>query len=95
MKHSLAIMAVSMVWGAMPALAQTQAPPSAQTCHAAAADKRIHGAAKTSFMAKCERDAAAACESQATARKIYGAAKTSFTQKCVKDAVGAPPPASS
>lgn len=102
MTHFLAAMALAMTaWGAMPTLAQAQAQaqaqvqPPAPTCHAAAADKRIHGAAKTSFMAKCERDAAAACESQATDRKIYGAAKTSFLQKCVKDAVGAPPAASS
>ena len=59
------------------------------SCNAAAAEKKLSGAAKTSFLKKCEKDATAACEAQAVEKKIYGAAKTSFTQKCVKDAVGA------
>jgi hypothetical protein len=46
----------------------------------------------TSFMKKCESDAAASCDKTAadTAadKKLSGAAKTSFTAKCAKDAVG-------
>jgi hypothetical protein len=59
------------------------------TCHDKAADKKLAGAALTSFMNKCEKDAAAACASQAADKKLSGAAKTSFTKKCVKDATGA------
>jgi hypothetical protein len=53
-----------------------------------AADKKLAGAAKTSFLGKCQRDAATACDATAAGKKLAGAAKTSFTKKCVKDAVG-------
>ena len=58
------------------------------SCTAQAADKKLAGAAKTSFMGKCERDAKAGCDAAAAEKKLAGAAKTSFTNKCVKDAVG-------
>jgi len=58
------------------------------TCTANAMEKKLAGAAKTSFMKKCETDAKAACDAQAAEKKLAGAAKTSFTKKCVKDAVG-------
>lgn len=58
------------------------------TCTAVATEKKLAGAAKTSFLTKCERDAGASCEATAAERKLYGAARTSFTRKCVKDAVG-------
>ncbi len=72
------------------ALAQAPAP----TCEAQAAEKKLAGAAKTSFMKKCERDAAAAtpdaakeaCEKTAAEKKLAGAAKNSFVTKCVRDA---------
>ncbi|ANQ83286.1 PsiF family protein [Azoarcus olearius] len=60
------------------------------TCNASAAEKKLVGAAKTSFLKKCEKDAAASCEAAAAEKKLAGAAKGSFTKKCVKDAVGAP-----
>lgn len=60
----------------------------AETCKTTAAGKKLHGAALTSFMKKCERDSAASCEKQAKAKKLHGAAKASFTKKCVSDAVG-------
>lgn len=63
------------------------------TCEAQATDKKLHGAARTSFVTKCDKDAAAAaqktCDAQAAERRLAGAAKTSFTQKCVRDATGA------
>lgn len=59
------------------------------SCTASATEKKLAGAAKTSFMKKCEKDATATCDAAAVEKKIYGAAKTSFTKKCVKDAVGA------
>lgn len=58
------------------------------TCSANAAEKKLAGAAKNSFMKKCETDAKAACTAQSKEKKLAGAAKTSFEKKCVKDAVG-------
>jgi hypothetical protein len=58
------------------------------SCTSQAAEKKLAGAAKTSFMGKCERDAKTACDVTAAEKKLAGAAKTSFTNKCVKDAVG-------
>jgi len=60
----------------------------AQTCESKAvgSDGRpLAGAAKTSFMTKCKKDAAAACETKAVGsdgKKLAGAAKTSFVKKC-------------
>ncbi len=58
------------------------------SCTTQAVDKKLAGAAKKSFMQKCERDAKASCDTAAAEKKLAGAAKTSFTTKCVKDAVG-------
>jgi hypothetical protein len=72
---------------AQPAAAQPAAATS--SCSATVTDKKLAGAAKNSFMKKCEREATATCETSATDRKLAGAAKNSFLKKCVKDAVGA------
>jgi len=58
------------------------------SCKSTAADKKLSGAAMTSFMKKCEKDAAATCSTAAADKKLAGAAKNSFTKKCVSDAVG-------
>lgn len=62
-------------------------------CDARAADKKLAGAAKTSFLKKCNADAGAtaqaSCDAQAAEKKLAGAAKASFTKKCVKNAGGA------
>jgi hypothetical protein len=58
------------------------------TCKSQASDKKLAGAALTSFMKKCEGDALKTCDTQAGDKKLAGAAKTSFTKKCVGDAVG-------
>lgn len=60
-------------------------------CEAKAAEKKLAGAAQTSFMKKCEKDAKAAsakvdCEAKAVEKKLFGAAKNSFTKKCIADA---------
>jgi hypothetical protein len=58
-------------------------------CDAKAAEKKLAGAAKTSFVKKCESDAPAtmaACDAKAAEKKLAGAAKTSFTKKCMADA---------
>jgi uncharacterized FlgJ-related protein len=59
-------------------------------CQAQATEKKLSGAAKNSFVKKCQKDAAAAakaaCEAQAGEKKLAGAAKNSFVKKCEKDA---------
>jgi len=67
---------------------------AADDCAAKAAEKKLAGAAKNSFMKKCEKDAAAApkapsCADQAAGKKLAGAAKNSFMKKCEKDAAAA------
>ncbi len=60
----------------------------ADFCADQSAAKKLAGAAKTSFMTKCTKDAQATCNTQAADKKLAGAAKTSFTKKCVTDATG-------
>jgi hypothetical protein len=62
--------------------------PRNPSCSAEATTKKLAGAAKTSFMKKCETDSSTACDASASAKKLGGAAKTSFTKKCVTDSVG-------
>lgn len=61
---------------------------AAGSCADQAAGRKLAGAAKSSFMIKCEKGATASCDSAAGAKKLAGAAKTSFLKKCVSDAVG-------
>ncbi|MCC6069558.1 hypothetical protein ACFSQU_09840 [Massilia sp. GCM10020059] len=84
-------------------LAVAQAPvssvataPGAQGCESRAIDKNgkmLAGAAKKSFMKKCEADSmdpvARNCEAKAMGKNgkaLAGAAKSSFMKKCVADA---------
>ena len=65
--------------------------PAQKTCDEMAADKKLNGAAKTSFVKKCTKDQAVAvakanCDAQASQKNLHGAAQTSFTKKCVTDA---------
>ena len=61
-------------------------------CAAKAVDKNgkpLVGAAKSSFMKKCEKAAAPACAAKAVdknGKPLAGAAKSSFIKKCEKDA---------
>lgn len=71
------------------------AQASTADCEKQAADKKLHGAAKNSFVKKCSADAAPAksaaaetCDKAAADKKLAGAAKNSFVKKCVKDAEG-------
>ena len=56
-------------------------------------EKNLSGAARTSFVTKCEKDASAAatksCKENATAKKLSGAARTSYVTKCEKDTLEA------
>ena len=63
-------------------------------CETQATEKKLAGAARTSFMKKCERDAGGAataspaCKKSAADKKLAGAAKTSHIKKCMADAKG-------
>ncbi|HRH29902.1 MAG TPA: hypothetical protein PKV17_14070 [Aquabacterium sp.] len=66
------------------------------TCDAKAAEKKLAGAAKNSFVKKCMKDSAkSACATTAADKKLAGAAKNSFIKKCEKDAAAAPASAAS
>ncbi len=77
------------------ALFAGQAFAADAACEAKAVDKNgkaLAGAAKTSFMKKCEKDAGGAaaaaspaCEKSAADKKLAGAAKTSHVKKCMAD----------
>ena len=77
----------------LPALIMTMLLSNAHaadaSCTAQATEKKLAGAAKSSFMKKCEADAKAVCEKAADEKKLAGAAKNSNVKKCVADAVGA------
>lgn len=62
-------------------------------CDARAAEKKLSGAAKTSFLKKCNADAAggagSACAAKAldkNGKPLAGAARASFIKKCEQDA---------
>lgn len=61
---------------------------SGPSCMDAAKEKKLAGAALSSFMKKCEAEATARCEASAKEKKLAGAAQASFMKKCVADAVG-------
>lgn len=77
------------------ALLSTMAHATDSACATKAADKKLAGAAKTSFIKKCEKDAVKAgagdaCMTKAAEKKLAGAAKSSFIKKCEKDMTAAP-----
>lgn len=60
---------------------------AADDCATRAAEKKLAGAAKNSFMKKCEADSgSSACAAAAKEKKLAGAAKNSFMKKCQADA---------
>jgi hypothetical protein len=85
MKSLLSVLAVCIAAFSFSAQAANAA------CEAKAQEKKLAGAAFTSFMKKCEADAmdasAASCDTMAAEKKLAGAAKTSFVTKCEKDAI--------
>jgi hypothetical protein len=80
MRLTLALMAT--------ALLSMNAYAAEPTCTAVATEKKLAGAAKNSFMKKCEADAQAKCEAAAAEKKLAGAAKNSNVKKCMSEAVG-------
>jgi hypothetical protein len=79
MTKTLAFAALALCLAGAPTLAYAD-----DACMTQAMDKKLAGAAKTSFMTKCEKTA---CAAQAADKKLHGAAQTSFVNKCVKDAM--------
>ena len=73
----------------------TSALAEGPSCSATAAERKLAGAAKTSFMTKCEKDARATCEVSSKEKKLAGAAKSSFETKCMEDARTSPSPLAS
>ena len=72
-------------------LASQTAYAAEASCDTKAAEKKLAGAAKNSFIKKCEKDAKvnaakADCDAKAAGKKLKGAAKNSFTKKCINDA---------
>jgi hypothetical protein len=79
MTKTLALAALALMIAGAPKLAYAD-----DACMTQAMDKKLAGAAKTSFMTKCEKTS---CQAQAADKKLHGAAETSFVNKCVKDAM--------
>ena len=79
MTKTFVLVALALGLAGVPALAYAD-----DACMTQATDKKLAGAAKTSFMTKCERTN---CESQAKDKNLHGAAMTSFVKKCTKDAM--------
>ena len=72
-------------------LASQTAYAADASCDTKAAEKKLAGAAKNSFIKKCEKDAKVNaakvdCDAKAAEKKLKGAAKNSLTKKCVTDA---------
>ena len=78
----------SLILATLLSLAAAPVLADGGSCAARSTEKKLAGAAKTSFMKKCTEDAQKHCETAAAEKKLSGAAKTSFVKKCEKDAVG-------
>ncbi len=57
-------------------------------CEMKATEKKLNGAAKNSFIKKCEKDARVVCENDEISKRTNGAAKEAHIKKCVKDSIG-------
>jgi hypothetical protein len=89
--------------GTAQATSHKESPEMKADCEKQAADKKLAGAAKNSFVKKCAGGGSMAaakpsaatesCNTQASEKKLAGAAKTSFVKKCVRDAEGGAAPA--
>jgi uncharacterized membrane protein len=88
MRYLLLAAAGIGVGAALLATTPIAAYAQAANCKAAAAEKKLAGAALSSFIKKCQADAKSACEQSAAEKKLSGAARSSFTGKCVRDKVG-------
>ena len=95
MKHFFTLLALCLSLSA----GTVHAADATSACGDKAAEKKLAGAAKASFMKKCladagasnsaSSDASAACEKSAADKKLAGAAKKSHIKKCMADAAPA------
>ena len=79
----------ALVFSLCSAVAFAQTPTGCEAKALSKDGKPLAGAAKTSFVKKCQADIKAACEAKAVSesgKKLSGAAKNSFMQKCEADA---------
>ena len=67
------------------ALSGSFAHAADSACMTAAKDKKLSGAARNSFVKKCESNAKGKCEAAAAEKKLAGAAKASNVKKCVRE----------
>jgi len=95
MKLTVTVIALALAALAGPGFAASHAASAPMgNCEKMAGEKKLSGAAKTSFVTKCEADAASgatataspACEKSAADKNLAGAAKTSHIKKCMADA---------
>jgi hypothetical protein len=91
-----------MIIAALALVSMTGLAHAGEACEAKAIDKNgkpLSGAAKSSFIKKCEKTSgASACALKAVdknGKPLAGAAKTSSIKKCEKDAAAGAPPAAS
>ena len=90
MKRLMTVLAFALAVLASPSFAAD----AAKACEAQATEKKLAGAAKNSFMKKCQADAKPAaaaaaspeCEKSAADKKLAGVAKSSHIKKCMADA---------
>ena len=71
-------------------LGSTAARAATAQCVSRAAENNLPGAARHSFLKKCEREAqvgptVAGCEAKASRKKLAGAARKSFMKQCTAD----------
>ncbi len=89
MKKLTTVLALVAVMFAAPAFASShkEAPEmkAAGGCEATAAEKKLAGAAKNSFLKKCNAAPKTECDTKAGEKKLAGAAKNSFLKKCKAD----------
>jgi hypothetical protein len=90
MKYLMTVFALSLAL--LTALTFTANARAASSCEARAADKKLSGDARKSFLKKCHasakpasNSASKACSKSAAEKKLVGAAKNSYIKKCVAD----------
>jgi hypothetical protein len=100
MKKLLGLLALGLMLslGTAHAAHAADAADAESACGEKAAEKKLAGAAKKSFLKKCVADAggtapaapgaSAACEKSAADKKLAGAAKTAHIKKCTADEKG-------
>ncbi len=79
----------ALVFALCSAVAFAQAPTACEAKAVSKDGKPLAGAAKASFIKKCQSDVKAACEAKAVSesgKKLSGAAKNSFMKKCEAEA---------